>query len=129
MKFSVDKQDKYTLLTLGEEKLDSTISPELKSEFVNLQTTGVTSLILNLSATKYADSSGLSALLTGNRTFSENGGSFVLAGITPFVEKLLTISQLNNVLNIVPTDQEAVDLIFMNELEKGFEEEQEDSAE
>ena len=92
MKFSVDKQEKYTLLTLGEEKLDSTISPELKSEFVNLQTTGVTSLILNLSATKYADSSGLSALLTGNRTFSENGGSFVLAGITPFVEKLLTIS-------------------------------------
>ncbi|MCE7996055.1 MAG: STAS domain-containing protein [Roseivirga sp.] len=122
MKFSVDKQDKYTLLTLGEEKLDSTISPELKSEFVNLQTTGVTSLILNLSATKYADSSGLSALLTGNRTFSENGGSFVLAAISPFVEKLLTISQLNNVLNIVPTNEEAVDLVFMNDLERGFEE-------
>lgn len=122
MKFSVDKQEKYTLLTLEEEKLDSTISPELKSEFVNLQTTGVTSLILNLSATKYADSSGLSALLTGNRTFSENGGSFVLAAISPFVEKLLTISQLNNVLNIVPTNEEAVDLVFMNELERGFEE-------
>lgn len=122
MKFSVDKQEKYTLLTLEEEKLDSTISPELKSEFVNLQTTGVTSLILNLSATKYADSSGLSALLTGNRTFSENGGSFVLAAISPFVEKLLTISQLNNVLNIVPTNDEAVDLVFMNELERGFEE-------
>lgn len=120
MKFSVDKQEKYTLLTLGEEKLDSTISPELKSEFVNLQTRGVSSLILNLSATKYADSSGLSALLTGNRTFSENGGSFVLAAITPFVEKLLTISQLQTVLNIVPTNEEAVDLVFMNELEKGF---------
>lgn len=123
MKFSVDKQDKYTLLTLGEEKLDSTISPELKSEFVNLQTTGVTSLILNLAATKYADSSGLSALLVGNRTFSENGGSFVLAGITPFVEKLLTISQLTSVLNIVPTNEEAVDLVFMQELERGFESE------
>ncbi len=123
MKFSVDKQDKYTLLTLGEEKLDSTISPELKSEFVNLQTTGVTSVILNLEATKYADSSGLSALLVGNRTFSENGGSFVLAGITPFVEKLLTISQLTSVLNIVPTNEEAVDLVFMQELERGFESE------
>ncbi len=121
MKFSVDKQEKYTLLTLGEEKLDSTISPELKSEFVNLQTTGVSSVILNLSATKYADSSGLSALLVGNRTFSENGGSFVLAGITPFVEKLLTISQLTGVLSIVPTNEEAVDLVFMQELERGFE--------
>ncbi|GAB5522254.1 MAG: hypothetical protein Roseis2KO_01260 [Roseivirga sp.] len=123
MKFSVDKQEKYTLLTLGEEKLDSTISPELKSEFVNLQTTGVTSVILNLEATKYADSSGLSALLVGNRTFSENGGSFVLASITPFVEKLLTISQLTSVLNIVPTNEEAVDLVFMHELERGFESE------
>lgn len=121
MKFSVDKQEKYTMLTLEEEKLDSTISPELKSEFINLQTTGVTSVILNLSTTKYADSSGLSALLVGNRTFSENGGSFVLAGITPFVEKLLTISQLTGVLNIVPTNEEAVDLVFMQELERGFE--------
>lgn len=125
MKFSVDKQEKHTLLTLGEEKLDSTISPELKSEFVNLQTTGVTSVILNLAATKYADSSGLSALLVGNRTFSENGGSFVLAGITPFVDKLLTISQLNNVLHIVPTNEEAVDLVIMLELERGFESEDE----
>ena len=56
MKFSVDKQEKYTLLTLGEEKLDSTISPELKSEFVQLITSGTPSLILNLEATKYADS-------------------------------------------------------------------------
>ena len=121
MKFSVDKQEKYTLLTLQEEKLDSTLSPELKSEFVNLQTQGTPSLILNLADTKYADSSGLSALLTGNRTFSENG-SFILAAVTPFVEKLLAISQLNSVFDIVPTNEEAVDLVFMNEIERGLQE-------
>lgn len=118
MKFSLNKTEEYTILTLQEEKLDSTISPKLKSEFVNLQTTGTPSLILNLETTKYADSSGLSALLTGNRTFTENEGSFVLSGITPFVEKLLTISQLNNVLDIVPTDHEAIELVHMNKLER-----------
>ncbi len=36
MKYTVDKQEKYTLLRLNEEKLDSSIAPQLKSEMVTL---------------------------------------------------------------------------------------------
>lgn len=111
MKFSIDKQDSYTIFKLEEDKLDSTLSPELKSELVSLQAQGTQNLVLNLSNTKYADSSGLSALLTGNRAYVESGGAFILTEITPFVEKLLTISQLNNVLTILASDEAAVDLI------------------
>ena len=118
MKYQIEKSDLYTLLTLEEDKLDSTLSPELKSEFVALQTQGTQNLILNLSNTKYADSSGLSALLTGNRTYVENGGAFILSEITPFVEKLLTISQLNNVLTILASDEAAKDLILANSPEE-----------
>ena len=117
MKFSVDKQEKYTLLTLEEGKLDSTIAPELKSELIQLQTSGTPSLILNLAATNYIDSSGLSALLVGNRTFSENGGAFILSGVTPFVEKLLAISQLQTVLNISPDNETGVAMILAEEAE------------
>ena len=118
MKFSIDKQDAYTIFKLEEEKLDSTLSPELKSELVSIQAQGTTNLILNLSATKYADSSGLSALLTGNRAYTENDGAFILSEITPFVDKLLTISQLNNVLTILASDEAAVDLIRANSPEE-----------
>ena len=123
MKYSIDKQEKYTLLKLEEEKLDSTISPELKSEMVTIQAGGASNLILNLAVTKYADSSGLSALLTGNRAYSEGGGTFVISSVTPFVEKLLKISQLDGVLNVLPTDEEAVDLVFMNDLENDLKDE------
>ena len=121
MKFSIDKQDAHTIFTLEEDKLDSTLSPELKSELVSIQAQGTQNLILNLSATKYADSSGLSALLTGNRAYTENGGAFILSAITPFVEKLLTISQLNNVLTILASDEAAVDLIRANSPEEAGE--------
>ena len=114
MKYQIEKSELYTLFTLEEEKLDSTLSPELKSEMIALQTQGTKNLILNLSRTKYADSSGLSALLTGNRTYSETGGAFILSEITPFVEKLLTISQLNNVLTILASDEAAKDLVLAN---------------
>jgi len=118
MKYQIEKSELYTLLTLEEEKLDATLSPELKSEMVTLQTQGTQNLILNLSKTKYADSSGLSALLTGNRTYTENGGGFILSEVSPFVEKLLTISQLNNVLTILASDEAAKDLILANSPEE-----------
>lgn len=118
MKYQIEKSELYTLLTLEEEKLDSTLSPELKSEMVTIQTQGTTNLILNLSKTKYADSSGLSALLTGNRAYTEAGGAFILSEVTPFVDKLLTISQLNNVLTILASDEAAKDLILANSPEE-----------
>lgn len=110
-------EEKYTSLKLVDEKLDSRISPDLKSEFINLQTAGTKNLILNLEEVKYVDSSGLSAILTANRLFSAAGGVLVLAHINPHVEKLIKISHLDTVLNILPTETEAREAIFMYELE------------
>ena len=42
----------------------------------------------------------------------------MLCGLQPAVSKLVTISQLDNVLKIVPTAKEAVDLVFMEEVER-----------
>ena len=36
MKYTIDKQDKYSLLRLHEEKMDSSIAPNLKSEMITL---------------------------------------------------------------------------------------------
>lgn len=118
MKFTVDKQEKYTLLELGEDKLDATIAPALKAEFVSLSTQGITNLVLDLTATKYCDSSGLSAILTGNRICTENRGVLVLCGLQPMVQKLIELSQLHKILEILPTQHEAIENIMMTELEK-----------
>jgi anti-sigma B factor antagonist len=123
MKYSVDKQEKYTLLRLNEEKLDSSIAPQLKSEMVTLHAEGVRNIILDLSEVRYTDSSGLSALLVGNRILQEDNGIFVLARLSDHTMKLIKISQLDSVLNILPTVEEGIDAVFMHEIEKDMKDE------
>ena len=120
MKYTIDKQEKYLSLTLHEEKLDASIAPNLKSELITLHAEGIKNIILDLSEVKYTDSSGLSALLVGNRVVQENGGMFVLACLSDHTSKLIKISQLDSVLNIIPTVAEAVDAVFINEVENGM---------
>ena len=118
MKFSVDKQEKYTIFALQEDNLNSLVAPDLKSEFVILSNEGVTNLVLDLSAVKFVDSSGLSAILTANRLWKALG-TFILTGLEhPSVKKLIEISRLDTVLTIIPTASEAVDYIFMEEIQK-----------
>src|SRR5210317_977260 len=117
MKYSIDKKEQYSILTLQEEKLDSPLSPALKSEFVTLNAEGIKNIIIDLSEVKYVDSSGLSALLVGNRIYNEDGGIFILSALNDHVMKLIKISQLNNVLNILPTVEEAIDAVFLKEIE------------
>jgi len=118
MKFSVDKHEKYVLIKLNESKLNSLITPQLKSELILINTEGQRNIILDLSQVKFADSSGLSSLLVGHRLCKNAGGSFILACLNDAVARLITISQLDNVLSIVPKCDEAIDLIFMEEIEK-----------
>lgn len=118
MKYTIDKQEKYSLLRLHEEKMDSSVAPNLKSELITLHAEGVKNIILDLSDVKYTDSSGLSALLVGNRIFQEEGGIFVLAALSEHTIKLIKISQLDSVLNITLTAEEAIDSVFMHEIEK-----------
>ena len=124
MKYTIDKQEKYSMLRLHEEKLDSNIAPNLKSEMITLHAEGVRNVILDLTEVKYTDSSGLSALLVGNRILQEDGGIFVLCGLSDHTMKLIKISQLDSVLNILPTIEEGVDAVFMHEIEKDVKDEE-----
>lgn len=120
MKYIVDKQEKFNLIQLEEEKLDSTIAPVLKTEMVTFNAEGVNNIILDLSRVRYVDSSGLSAILVANRLCSNDSGMLVLTNIGDHIMKLIKISQLDSVLNILPTNEEAVDAIFMNEIENSL---------
>ncbi|GAL87685.1 MAG: STAS domain-containing protein [Sporocytophaga sp.] len=120
MKYTIEKTEKYSLVQLHEEKLTSATAPELKSELVKLNAEGSKNIILDMNDVKYVDSSGLSSILVGNRLCDNEQGMFVLTGISDHVMKLIKISHLDNILNLIPTVEESVDAIFMNELEKNL---------
>ena len=118
MNYSTEKREKYTLIKIQEEKLNANLAPELKSVFVALSSEGFESFIVDLSEVRYVDSSGLSAILVGNRICNDKKGTLALTGINEHVQKLIKISQLEKVLNILPTTDECIDLVLMNALEK-----------
>jgi anti-sigma B factor antagonist len=118
MNFTIEDKGRYTLVTSNVDKLDTTCAPELKSELVYLNKTNVRNVIIDLSATRYCDSSGLSALLVANRLCKSVNGTLVVCGLQEPVQKLVQISQLESVLSITPTPAEAVDLLYMEEIEK-----------
>ncbi len=110
MPITTEKSNGFDIIKIDAEKLDTLLAPDLKSEFVVLEKSGTKSVIVDLTETKYCDSSGLSALLVGNRLFKENG-KLVLFGLQPNVKKLIEISQLHNVLNIANSQDDAKAMI------------------
>jgi len=118
MKFSVDKKEKYCVFKLEDEKLNTLNAPKLKSELVILNAGGSKNIILDLSDVTFVDSSGLSAILIGNRLCKNVNGTFAIAHLNEYVAKLIKISQLDSILNIFPTVQEASDFVMMEEVER-----------
>lgn len=118
MHYTLDKNEKYAVIRLHEQKLNTLISAELKSELLIINSQGYNNIILDLSDTQYCDSSGLSAVLVGNRVCRNANGSFVITGLSEPIKKLISISQLEQVLMIAPTLEQAINLIFTDEIEK-----------
>lgn len=111
MDFNIESRENSTLIKVQTEKLDTHIAPALKSELVLVSGKGEKNIILDLELCQYCDSSGLSAILVANRLCKNAGGTFVLCGLNDAVERLITISQLDTVLNITANADEASAMI------------------
>ena len=116
MDFEISKIADYTLIKVLNDRLDSNIAPDLKSELVIISTTGEKNIVLDVSNCEYCDSSGLSAILVANRLCEDAIGTFILTGLQPDVEQIIRNSMLHTVLIITRTVDEAVNLL--NEKEK-----------
>ncbi len=110
-KYDIQKKENHTIIKVLVEKLDTNIAPALKSELVLIAGNGEKNMVIDLSECRYCDSSGLSAILVANRLCKNSRGIFVLTGLQTAVERLITISQLDTVLNIKDTLQESEEYI------------------
>jgi anti-sigma B factor antagonist len=100
MEFEVQKNGAATVLKLKERRLDSSISPELKGEFLILCKPKLDTLVIDLADVEFCDSSGLSALLIAERKMKEHGGKVKLINVHKKVAALLKISMLDRVFDI-----------------------------
>jgi anti-sigma B factor antagonist len=110
MNFEIKRIDDITIFKLNEKKLDTNISGLVKGEFtLLLKVEGITKLVLDLSEVETCDSSGLSAILVANRILNSTGGSMRIAAPSDKVYSLIKITQLDRVLPVCETVEEAME--------------------
>lgn len=108
MQFDVKNNGSVTIFKLKSRKLDASISPELKGEFLILCSGQAKELIIDLSDVEFCDSSGLSALLIAERKMREQGGIVKLAGLRKKVLSLIKISHLDRAFSIHESVEKAL---------------------
>ncbi len=97
------------VVRIGESRLDSPLAPKLKEKLLlHLQDEGVRNLLFSVSAVKSVDSSGLGALLFGNRQVALRGGRCCIVDAQPKVLSLLRIAKLDGVFLFGDTEQEGL---------------------
>ena len=107
----ITKMPTYTLVEILTERLDLQIATSLKADLVQMNGNREKNIVLDLSNCSYCDSSGLSAILVANRLCKNANGIFILCGLQEAVARLITISQLDSVLNIVADKEKAEEFL------------------
>ena len=109
MNFLLEEIDNVKILRLREERLDSNIAPDLKTQLLVLLNSESSKVLLDLSSTTYADSSGLGAILLGLRHSRDIGAKFALFGAQKRVKSLLQIAHLEDVMMNYNDEYEALE--------------------
>ena len=116
MNFIIRKEENYSCVKVVRDRLDSFISPELKAELVVLSNTEEQNIILDLSDCIYCDSSGLSAILVGNRLCDDSEGTFIICNLSQNVERMIKLAMLDSILVIASNLEEAEKILFEKSL-------------
>lgn len=107
--FEFKKNGDVAIFKLQEKSFDSSVAGLVKGELtILLSAEDVKKLVFDLSEIEYCDSSGLSAILLSFRILQTNEGHIRLASPQKSVKTLIEISQLNRVLPITDTVDEAI---------------------
>jgi len=112
MNFIVRKEENYSYIKVVRDRLDSFISPDLKAELVVLTRNGELNIIVDLLDCTYCDSSGLSAILVGNRLCGDSEGTFIICNLSQNVEKMIKLAMLDSILQIASNLEEAEKLLI-----------------
>jgi len=108
MRYTLDHDDNNSTLRLHEDRLDASTSAEFKAELLIQTSSGIDVLFIDLSEVVYCDSSGLGAMLLAHREMKNQGGAAIFIGLSEKLLSFVKISQLDRVLYIYDSREEAL---------------------
>lgn len=125
MSYSIEKTEHYALIQLNESKFDKSITVEIEKQIVVLYREGLTNMIVDFSKVLEIDESGLSLLRKATRVCRTEQGLFIVCTKDDDILDLIDGEKIPEIV-LLPTTDEGIDAVFMNDLENDFREENDD---
>jgi anti-anti-sigma factor len=120
MKVKISTNGKFHAITVLEPILAANMTAALQDLCEPLLNQEVKNLLLNLKDIQKMDSAAADAILDLRNLFFTNRASFVLCELQSSVKKYFEQNEQFELLQIAPTQSEASDIIFMEEIEREF---------
>ncbi len=119
MEFSIEKTERYALLRASEGQFTDEVPAAFETTARGLFREGFSRLIVDLATIQTVDDAGVMAIRKINRQCSNELGLLVLVTKNDDLTDFLYETNIAD-LTILPTVEEAIDAVFMNELENDF---------
>lgn len=103
-----EESDKDTPILTVRGEIDVSTAPELRDKLVQVNQQGHSTVVVDLSAVTFLDSTALGVLVSGLKRFRSAGGDLRLVVTGRSVSKVLEITGLVDVFKIFETAQAAV---------------------
>ena len=108
MQISIRRVDNATILDVSGD-IDLASSPEVRKTLLHeVRDNRKPRLVINLSAVRYIDSSGVASLVEGLKASRDIGSRFILVGLNGPAREVLQLSRLLKVFEIYETELEAL---------------------
>jgi anti-sigma B factor antagonist len=125
MSYSIEKTEHYALIQLNESKFDKSITAEIEKQIVVLYREGLTNMIVDFSKVLEIDESGLSLLRKATKVCRTEQGLFIVCTKDDDILDLIDGEKIPEIV-LLPTTDEGIDAVFMNDLENDFRDEKDD---
>lgn len=125
MNYKIEKTEQYALISLDESKFGENIAGPFEKMVVVLYREGYTNMIVDFANIKEIDNDGLTLIRKATKACRAEGGLFVVATKDDDMIDKIDSAAIPDIV-ILPTTDEAIDAVFMNELENDFREEEDD---
>ncbi len=117
MQFKIDTKEKIVLFRLEESELNANLAEQLEKEVFGIADLAEKNLVLDLHSLQSADEKGLKAIFAVYNRQYERGLSAAVAQLRAPLSAALS-EKYPEMLNIVPTESEAIDMVMMEDLER-----------
>lgn len=118
MQVKIDTKEKFHVITPNAPVLSATMTDEMDVALLPFLQKDVKNVILDLHEVEEIDAAAAAKLLQIQQNFYENNASFVACNIQKTVNAFLAENELDDLLNITPTESEAWDIVQMEEIER-----------